>query len=82
MKNVLLLLLGTVFLTGCLHNYDITLVNGMVITRVSKPKLDKENGFYTYRNIKGEKRTINAYRVVEIAPHSEQKAKPPQLPNS
>jgi hypothetical protein len=75
MKNILLLLLGTVFLTGCMHGYDITLVNGMRITRVSKPKLDKEAGVYTFTNIKGEKESINAARVIEIAPHSNPKLK-------
>src|SRR5258708_8168896 len=70
MKNCLLLLLGTVFLTGCMHNYDLTLVNGLRITRVSKPKLNKETGMYTYTDIRGEKKSISAGRVVEIAPHS------------
>lgn len=73
MKNILLLLLGAVFLAGCMHNYDITLVNGMKITRVSKPKLNKETGVYTYKDIKGEKKSVGAARVVEIAPHSNQK---------
>ena len=70
MKKFLLLLLATVCLTGCMHNYDLTLVDGRRITRVSKPKLNKETGMYTFTNIKGEKRSINAGRVVEIAPHS------------
>jgi len=74
MKNVLLLLLGAVFLTGCMHSYDVTLVNGMRITRVSKPKLNKENGLYTFTDIRGEKKSISAYRVVAIAPHSDVKA--------
>ena len=73
MKNILLLLLGAVFLAGCMHHYDITLINGMRITHVSKPKLDKKNGVYTYTDIKGGTHTINAARVVEIAPHSDKK---------
>jgi Bacterial protein of unknown function (DUF903) len=73
MKNVLLFFLGAVCLTGCMHNYDLTLVNGGSITHVSKPKLDKKNGIYTFTDIKGEKRTINASRVTEIAPHKEPK---------
>jgi hypothetical protein len=77
MKNVLLLLLGTVFLTGCMHNYDVTLINGIKITHVTKPKLDKESGLYTFRNIQGKKESINASRVVEIAPHSDKKIKSP-----
>jgi hypothetical protein len=75
MKNVLLLLLGTVFLAGCMHNYDLTLVNGGKITHVSKPKLDKKNGVYTFRDVRGKKQSINASRVVEIAPHSDKKVK-------
>ncbi len=73
MKNVFLCLLGTALLTGCMHNYDLTLVNGGKITHVSKPKLDKKTGVYTFTDVKGEKRTINAARVVEIAPHAEPK---------
>jgi hypothetical protein len=70
MKNILVLLLGTVFLAGCMHNYDLTLVNGMRITHVSKPKLNKETGVYSFTDIKGEKKSVSAARVVEIAPHS------------
>lgn len=68
MKNVLLLLLGTVFLTGCLHSYDMTMVGGLKVSHVSKPKLDKKTGLYTYTDARGEKRTISASRVVEISP--------------
>lgn len=74
MKNIFLLLVGTLLWTGCMHNYDITLVNGMKITGVSKPKLDKKSGVYMYKNVKGTKESINASRVVEIAPHHEEKA--------
>ncbi len=80
MKNVLLLLLGSVLLTGCMHNYDVTLVNGMKITRVSKPKLNKETGVYTFKDIKGREKSISAGRVVEIAPHSNRKVTPGSPP--
>ena len=73
MKNNLLLLLGAVLLTGCMHGYDITLVNGIKITHVSKPKLNKQTGVYTFKDIKGRTNSINAARVVEIAPHSDKK---------
>jgi hypothetical protein len=46
------------------------LVDGRRITRVSKPKFDKETGMYTFTNIKGEKKSITAARVVEIAPYT------------
>jgi hypothetical protein len=83
MKNVFVLLLGVVLLTGyMMHHYDITLINGGSITHVSKPKFDKETGYYSYTNMRGEKRTISASRVVEIAPHHAPKkvkgASPPQ----
>ena len=80
MKNVLLLLLGTVFLTGCMHNYDLTLVGGRKITRVSKPKLNKETGVYTFKDVKGRTNSISAGRVVEIAPHSNRKVTPGSPP--
>ncbi len=70
MKNTLLLLIGAMFLAGCMHDYDVTLANGMKITHVSKPKLNKETGVYTFTNIKGEKKSVSAAKVVEIAPHS------------
>jgi hypothetical protein len=70
MKNVLLMLLGAVFFAGCMHDYDLTLVNGKTITHVSKPKFDKRMGVYIYKDAKGQKRSIPATRVVEIAPHS------------
>jgi PBP1b-binding outer membrane lipoprotein LpoB len=70
MKNVLVLLLSSVFLAGCMHNYDLTLVNGKKITHVSKPKLNKETGVYTFKDVKGRTNSISAAKVVEIAPHS------------
>jgi hypothetical protein len=73
MKNILLLLLWAVLLAGCMHGYDITLVNGIKITHVSKPKLNKQTGVYTFKDIKGRTNSISAARVVEIAPHSNQK---------
>jgi hypothetical protein len=75
MKNVLLLLLGSVFLSGCMHHYDLTLVNGVRITHVSKPKLDKENGVYTFKDVTGKEKSISASKVVEIAPHSSKNVK-------
>ena len=69
MKKVLFSLLGTVLLTGCMHNYDLTLVNGTKITGVSKPKFNKETGAYTFTNVRGEQRSISASRVAAIAPH-------------
>lgn len=80
MKNILLLLLGFFLLTGCAHRYDIFLINGDVITHVSKPKFDQKNSIFTFTDIKGRKRYINAGRVVEIAPHKDVKG--PVSPNA
>jgi hypothetical protein len=84
MKNIFLVLLGAVALTGCMHRYDVTLTNGMKITHVSKPKLDKQSGLYVFKNIKGQKEYITAARVIEIAPHSDEKSpksSPPVTPH-
>jgi uncharacterized lipoprotein YajG len=74
MKNILLLLLGCMLLAGCAHRYDVTLVNGMRLTHVSKPKLDQSTGTYSFTDERGQKKTVSASRVVEIAPHSNSKA--------
>jgi hypothetical protein len=73
MKNVLLLLLGSVLLAGCMHGYDVTMVNGMVLTHVSKPRFDKEEGVYKFTDARGKKQTVSAARIVEIAPHTNKK---------
>lgn len=70
MKNIPWLLLGTVLVAGCMHNYDVTLINGNRITHVTKPKLDKATGVYTFKDIKGRTNYISASRVLEVAPHS------------
>jgi len=70
MKKMLLALAGTIFLAGCMHNWDVTLVNGTRITHVSKPKLDKQTGVYSFKDVKGRTNYISAARVVDIAPHS------------
>jgi hypothetical protein len=65
-----ILLLGTLLLSGCAHHYDMVLTNGMRVTRVSKPVLDRESGVYTFTDAGGNKRKISASRVEEIEPHS------------
>ncbi len=77
MKNVLVLLLGSLLLAGCAHRYDVTLVNGMKLTHVSKPKFDKANGVYTFTDVRGTKQTVSASRVVEIGPHTSEKSTQP-----
>lgn len=82
MNKIAVFLLGALIFCGCAHRYDVTMVNGMTITHVSKPKLDKEKGVYTFKNIKGQTETIPAARVVEIAPHTEPKAPPKSSPST
>lgn len=86
MKKIFLFAVCAALCSGCVHRYDVTLVNGLTITHVSKPKLDKNTGLYTFTNIKGKTETISAARVVEIAPHSEYpsasaKSSPPVTPH-
>lgn len=68
MKQVFASLLATVLLTGCAHRYDMTLVDGLTITRVTKPKLNKDTGMYEYTDIRGNTKFVGAFRVVEISP--------------
>ena len=55
-------------MTGCARSYVITLTNGGRIVSAGKPKLDK--GIYTYKDVRGEKFSVPALRVREIAPAS------------
>jgi hypothetical protein len=57
-------------LAGCATRYDITLNNGRKITGVSHPVLDKETGDYRFKDAAGNRLSIKATRVIEIAPHS------------
>ncbi len=53
-------------IAGCTRTYVITLTNGSQIVCAGKPKL--EGGHYVYKDVKGEKFTVHAGRVREIAP--------------
>ena len=70
MKRIALILIGASLLTGCAHHYDMTLTNGIHITNVTKPLLDRDNGVYVYKDVAGNQRFISAGRVIEIKPHS------------
>jgi hypothetical protein len=61
-------------LSGCAHRYDMTLTNGIRITNVSRPLLDRDQGIYTYKDVTGQSREVSAGRVVEIEPHSNKQA--------
>jgi hypothetical protein len=62
--------LAATLLAGCAHHYDITLTNGIRLTNVTKPVLDRDSGVYTYKDLNGRVRHVFAGRVVEIGPHS------------
>jgi hypothetical protein len=70
MKRLIAGLAAALMLTGCAHRYDVTLTNGMRLTNVTKPKLDRESGVYTYRDVTGQQRTVVASHVVEIDTHA------------
>jgi hypothetical protein len=50
------------------------LTNGIRITNVSRPLLDRDQGIYTYKDVTGQSREVSAGRVVEIEPHSNKQA--------
>jgi uncharacterized lipoprotein YajG len=80
MKKVLPLLVTTLLLAGCARHYDMTLVNGVRVTNVTKPILDPESGMFTYKDVAGTVRHVSQARVLEIKPHSRQID--PVAPNS
>ena len=69
MKRLFLSALAAGLLTGCAHRYDMQLTNGVLISNVSKPVLDRQNGVYIYKDVAGNKRYVSAGRVTEIGPH-------------
>jgi hypothetical protein len=69
MKTIALLsLLGCLALSGCAHNYVITLNNGSRFTTSTKPRLERGNYYFTDMN--GRKSYVPGGRVREIAPAS------------
>ncbi len=74
------MLVCLIALTGCAHQYVMTLNNGTQITTPSKPRL--KDGCYYFKDAKGEEHVVAASRVRELAPASvaerEGKAQPVQ----
>ena len=68
MKLARLLLLGVVILSGCAHEYVITLNNGTKLATASKPKL--KQGRYYYKDAQGRDQFQPAGRVRQIEPAS------------
>jgi len=71
MKRLALSFLAASLLAGCAQHYDMMLTNGMRITNVRKPVLDRDNSVYVYKDVAGNVRYVNAGRVIEIKPHSD-----------
>jgi hypothetical protein len=63
-----LALATTLLFCGCARNYVMKTTSGTRITTASKPKL--KNGYYTYKDARGQQQQIGAGRVLEIAPES------------
>jgi len=61
-------LLNFVLLTGCAHNYVLTLNNGRQIGSKTKPEL--KNGAYYFKNALGQETSVPAGRVSQIETQS------------
>lgn len=61
------------FGSGCARHYVITTNNGTKITTNSRPK--KKDGYYLYKDMQGNKTSIFAGRVAEIAPLAKENKK-------
>jgi hypothetical protein len=59
------LIISLLALTGCAHQYVVTLTNGTQLNAASKPKLDK--GTYYYKQADGKTAAVPAGRVREIS---------------
>ena len=72
MKPILALVAALLVLpnAGCMSRYDIVTNNNVRVLSKSKPRLDKATGVYHYTDVKGNKATIAAIRVREIAPYN------------
>ena len=65
MKNSLsLLLLGSLLITGCAHNYVITLTSGTQLGAQGKPVL--KGGSYYFKDASGVEKSVSAGRVSQI----------------
>ena len=82
-KLYLLVVTATAMVAGCASPYKVTLTNGAVLTSQGKPKLNKANDSYTFKDIQGRTNEIPSFRIRQIEPQSrgyteESKFKVPQ----
>jgi len=82
MKNTtLLLLLGSLALTGCARHYVMKLSNGQRVVTASKPHL--EGAFYSFKDAAGHRNYVSQSRVLEIEPAAmTHREKGPFIPSS
>jgi hypothetical protein len=69
MKKLFGLFVLALLVIGCKSNYDVTLTSGARYTGVSKPKLDKQGGMFTFKSASGRVFTVPETRVRTIEPH-------------
>jgi hypothetical protein len=63
-----LVLICLVFTPGCVRRYEVTLTNQRVITTHGKPKYDKEQSTFRFKDSEGRVHVVPAFTVREIAP--------------
>ena len=61
----------TLLASGCVRYYNVTTTSGRVMTSKGKPHYDKENSVFVFTDVRGEKRSVPAGSVRQIAPASE-----------
>jgi uncharacterized protein YcfL len=69
-KEILIVLVSALLLSGCASNYNVVLTNGQVITASSKPKLNTTKNCYVFTDNSGQPRKVPSGLVREIAPTS------------
>jgi hypothetical protein len=72
--GLLLLVTAAITLSGCSHSYVMKMTNNSRIVTANKPKL--KNGFYVYKDAKGNEHSVSQGRISEIEPLSMADEKP------
>jgi len=63
-----IVLLSLVFTAGCVRRYEITLTNQRMITSHGRPKEDKAQGVYRFKDAEGRARVVPSIEVLNIEP--------------
>jgi ABC-type Fe3+-hydroxamate transport system substrate-binding protein len=66
MKHLSILLL-VLLLVGCAQHYNITLSNNNVLTSTGKPRYNRTNETYEFKDSFGKTTSIPAFKIKEIA---------------